>query len=57
MNFFAPSNNKIEDVYLEAKVHGQGTQAELDVILEKVYHACPVHCMLEKAGVKVHHKY
>lgn len=49
--------NRMGDVTIQAEVEANGTQQELDELHNKVHTACPVYCMLTKAGVKINDKW
>ena len=46
--------NKMDDIFIEAEVHTNGTQADLDAIHEKVTNSCPVYQTFKAAGVNIH---
>jgi uncharacterized OsmC-like protein len=46
--------NKMDDIFIEAEVHTNGTQADLDAVHEKVTNSCPVYQTFKAAGVNIH---
>lgn len=47
------SDNKLNEITIDAEVETSGTQEELDAIYKKVANSCPVYQMIKGSGVKI----
>ena len=51
------AEDKIDYVNIEAKVETSGSQEDLDKWVEKGLNSCPVHQIMNAAGIKVDSKW